>query len=499
MRLYARFTTASAALTFAGQLPGDQPITTLHCLRGGTGNAWWVRADLTLEAAREMVTVTGGQLHQRVDGHLLRDPGWGDRTGATTTARLPELRQVAVLDLVRAAGLHPYPERPAQDAALLLPGHLVAGTVRRALDLGLEVTYRPVALRPLFEPDGAGHAAYEVRLDATQRRPVPASLLAALDRNPFIMVCRRPDSSLLVRHGLASPLPDRALAALAADDTLVLADPGYGCARLHPLSDWQDGASLVRPSADHTLTDFPPDPGWAEPAAAPSTPNPPALTLARTRMRGVAVDAALLDDADLQCLPALLAGEPLAEIAVLLRGRNRHLLTAPGGLLENLPVGEALYCLGPGSLYLPHGWRTDPLLPARARRALFPTGTDTAIVLLPDSALRYNLTAEQPVWTLWAGELPPVDDQLPAPAVTELHALDRASTGGPAPASPRPRIAPVPADGRPARAGTAPPDWYDDAYTAERHGDYTTAAEIFLRHNDPLRAARLYERAAENS
>src|SRR5262249_6051386 len=171
--------------------------------------------------------------------------------GSGPTVRPAELRHVTVLDLVRAAGLHPCPVPALQDAVLLLPGYHVADIVRRGLDLGLEVTYRPVGLRPLFQADSAGRAAYEIRLHAGGQRTVPASLLAALDRDPFILVCRRPADGLLVRHGFASPLPDRALATLAGDEgatppapepdpthgTLVFADASHGCARLHPLRD----------------------------------------------------------------------------------------------------------------------------------------------------------------------------------------------------------------------------------------------------------------------
>ena len=255
-------------------------------------------------------------------------------------------------------------------------------------------------------------------------------------------------------------------------------------------------------------------------AAAPAGPE---VTLGRSGVRGVPVDAALLVDADLECLPDLLAGEPLAESAVLIRGRDRHLLTEPGGLLEELPVGEPLHCLGPGNLYLPLGYRLRPALPAPARARLFPTDSTTAIVLLPEAALRFDLSAanRQPVWTLWAGPPPAIDDQLPPEAVAELQALDAQPTGadpvggapsklgefrGPvgsdgsaqSPASGGRKAGPR-SDGAPAAAQSPARTWRDEAYQAELAGELVRAAELHMQHNDPLRAARLYERAAERA
>jgi hypothetical protein len=515
VRLYVRFTTAWAALVFAGQLPGGQPVSTLNCLRGGPGNAWWIRADLTLEAAQEMVSVGSGDIYRPDGERLARDRAWG--SGRPETIVLGMLQSVTVLDMIRAAGLHTGTPRPLSEAALLLPGELVATVVRRAMDLQLETSYRPVALSPLFEPDAAARTGYELCLRAGSEATLPAFFMAALDRDPFILVCRRVGDTVLMRHHLSSPLPDTCLASLSADETWVFADSAYGCARLEPLGEARDGISLVRRGAEHELVDVTPEPGWATPAKVPATPAAPKLELVRAAMTGMPVDAALLDDADLGCLPALLAGEPLAEAAVVVHGRDRHLLTAPGGLLELLPVGEPLYCMGPGSLYLPLGYRLKPALPSAAREELFPTDTSTAIVLLPDAALRYRLEDRAPVWRLWAGPMPRVDDQLSEAEVADLRSLDpelpsnkpdlaavKPGTLGPlVPAAPpgsdmpSPSQPAQPAVGTPAVASPAR-TWRDEAYEAELARDYVTAAEIHLQHDDPLRAARLYERAAES-
>jgi hypothetical protein len=507
--LYARFATAWSALAYAGLLPGGHPVGEENYLRGGPGAEWWIRCELPLETARELICVASGDIYLPSGEVMFRDRGWGSPTDQGEPVTLSDLRNVPLLELVRVAGLNPRPARPLREAVLLLPGHLVAGITRRALDLGLEISYRSVTLAPLFNPENPARACYELSLAAGADACLPAFLIAALDRDPAVLVCRHAADRLLVQHQMAAPLSDRALASLTGDATWVLADVAYGCAQLTPIGEAQDGAALVRRGADHELADAGPAENWTESGEAPSRPVPPVLTLVRARMTGVPVDAALLDDQDLGSLAFLLPGEPLADIAMLVRGRDRHLLTAPGGLLEQLPVGEPLYWLGPGSLYLPLGYRMQPTLPAGARRELFPADAATAIVVLRQAALRYDLTAREPVWTLWAGPLPPVELQVPDSAVEALGDLDQELT--PAESTARPHSLPRPASGQPAQrfvvrpieergpAATARPrTWRDEAYEAELAGKYAVAAELHLKHDDPLRAARLYERAAQS-
>ncbi|WP_440099038.1 hypothetical protein [Streptosporangium sp. H16] len=502
VRVLVRFETASAALVFAEQLSGGRPIGTVGCARGGPGDHWWVRSDLPLEVGREMAAVCSGRLHVLSGDRLVPDAPGREAVSGASPARaglttLGDLVSVSVTDLVRRAGLHPARRGPLREAVLLLPGHLVPGVVRRALDLRLRVEYRPVALTPLFEGGTAERISYEVRLRAARETAVPGALLAALGRDPSVLVCRSVEETLLVQHGTGTPLSDRSLATLVDDGVWVLAGPGYGCSRLRPLAEAAEGAALVRRGEDHTLPDIGPASGHAQPYDAHSEPAPRTLTLVRAPTRGVAVDAALLDDADLECLPRLLAGEQLSESAFLVRGRDRHLLTAPGGLLEHLPVGEPLHCVGPGGLYVPLGRRIDPLLPATARGALFPTDSSTALVLLASVVLAFDLETRLPVWRLWAGPVPPLDEQLPRSVAAELRDIDEQVT----PTRPQ-----SPAR-RPSgwdrvfnrRPRDTPPDWRDEAYAAERAGQYAVAAELYSRNNDPLRAARLYERAAEES
>ena len=100
--------------------------------------------------------------------------------------------------------------------------------------MGLSVCHRLVRLDQLF--DGGRNdrpSMFEVRLTSPSG-PLPVALLAALDRDACVLACRRPAERLLIQNGLASALPDRGLAELAArdsgNDTWLLADVGFGSA-----------------------------------------------------------------------------------------------------------------------------------------------------------------------------------------------------------------------------------------------------------------------------
>jgi FtsH ternary system-associated peptide len=384
-----------------------------------------------------------------------------------------------------------------------VPGGRIVSLVQRGLDLGLDVRYRIVRLHGLFEDGGPSWTVYEIGLQAPSSEVLPAAFIAGLDRDASVLVCRRVGPSLLIDHALSSALPDPHLAQVAEldDHTWVLASPDFGCHRLVAVGSggYQDAAALVRLSDTYELT------GPAD--RADNTDQPvvpvvlPVLRVVPATTRGVAIDALVLDDADLACLPTLLEGQPLAEVAFLARGRDRHLVLAPGGLLESLPLGEPLYRIGPGPLYLPLGHRLQPALPPAARRRFFPTDSDQAIALLrSDRAVAFDLVDCQPVWTLWTGPLPPIDLQIPADAIGGVVAVERALAASP-------ETADFPGMKRGSRSArrqkitdSRPTDesdgWRDEAWRAERSGDLVAAAEIHEAHNDFRRAAHLYELAA---
>ena len=514
----ARFTTAAGALAFAEQAMQSAQADDVPCYRDEAGLGWWIRTRGVLGPVREMAGLGAPDLYVQAGHGFVRDRGWGDILGPAT--ELPVLAPVSLLELVRVAGLHPAPARPVREACVLLPGYLVPGLLQRALDLRLSVTYQRVQLDPLFAADGTAAPArfsYAVRLTASPdqaRRParpgeaaraaelatLPQTLLAALRDDPFALVCREAGRSLLIGYGTASPLSDRALARMVAasgDSTWLLAGAPGGCARVTWIGEPLDAANFVRLGPAYALADVGETQAYAEATKAPGL-RPRVLRLvAATARTSVTVDAMLLDDADLECLPTLLAGEPLGDIAFLIRGRSRHLLSAPGGLLTELAVGEPLTCVGPGSIYLPTGYRLDPPVGPAARAALFQPDESLAQVVLRDTRLVYELAASEPAWRLWAGPVPAIDPQLPLSASADLD-LVAAEVGEP----PQPKAAqklsspkyPLPPPVAPSQDPSA---WLEQARQAELARDYATAAQLFARHNEPLRAARMWEREAE--
>ncbi len=499
-----QFDTAAAALHFAGQLGGE-----VHYGRS-TDGAWWVGTEAPLAVTREQIAAVRGTTFVDVDGALVRDRGWGDDPPdpAADGSAAAEIDNIGLVALVRVAGLTASQLPAPDEISVLVPRAQMQRIVARALDLQLAVRYRAVGLRPLFAGTGgttdAECVSFELRLRATTGQ-LPASLLAALDEDPELLACRPISPRLLIQHPLTSPLPDVRLAELAqadpTDGIWVLAGRGRPCARLRPHAEFCDAAELVR-LVDHHVVDL--EPG-APDADHDPVPPAPALRLVPTRTRGIDVAAVLLDDKDLALLPALLEGRPLAETALVVRGRDRHLLLpprhggdrhlllAPGGLLERLPVGELLDCIGPGLIYVPLGYRLQPRLPERARRALFRPDATCAVVLQPDGVtLRFSIAAPEPVWSLWAGPPPRVDHQLSLDAQGALTELEERLT----PATPAPATPPSPNDTVRPLPVTSKRTWLDDALELEAAGNLEDAALLHEQHQRFLQAAHLYERAA---
>jgi FtsH ternary system domain X7 len=517
VEVLARFVTAAYALRFAEQVMQATQQDNAECYQGDDGS-WWVAARLLLGAAREMAGLGEGRLYVRAADGFAADRGWGVEPARRPAASLPGLALVTLLDLVRVAGLHRVAARPLHEACLLVPGYLVSRVLERAQDLRLRVAYQQVQLDPLLTDASAGpQTCYAVWLTA-QPAPartgpartgqaaadtLPEALLAALAEDPFTLVCRPVERTLLIAYGTASPLSDRTLSRMVAargDTTWLLAPLPDGCARVTWAGEPLEAAGLVQLGPPHELIDIDGTQPYTEPAATADGPVPQALTLVPAVAHSAPVDAMLVDDADLGCLPLLLAGDPLADTAVFVRGNGRHLLTAPGGLLTELAVGEPLTCIGPGSVYVPLGYRLDPPVGPAARAALFQPDARIAQVVLRDTRLGYDLDTAEPLWRLWAGPVPELDLQLSRAALADLDQA-AAEIGDPprTPDRPRSRSRLSHLLSQPAPPQDDPTAWRAQARQAERERDFVTAAQLYTRHNEPLRAARMWERdAAEN-
>ncbi|MBY8847820.1 hypothetical protein K7G98_03595 [Saccharothrix sp. MB29] len=478
--LGARFGSAAAALGLVGRLVAAQRFDAVGCHRAG--DSWWVLGQVEPDLWRTAVDAAGGVAFVRAGRTLVRDTGIGPATAGRGREQVDPagLTPVTVLDLVRVAGLQPVPPTPLTEAFLLLPGFVARTVLRRALDLGLHVEHRLTRLFPLFSGGDEPTTMVEVALRGD--RNVSPALLAAVARSPLSAVCRR-TGSVLVQHGTTSPLDDAALAAVLAPDAAVLADAGFGCWRVEPVGEWVSGVAAVE--TDLPVVD-------QRPLGDHGELPPTTVRLVPALVSGQQVDAALLDEGDLATIALLLPGHPLAEIAIVVPGADRHLLTAPGGLLQNLGVGEPLACVGPGPLYVPLGRRLSPHLPSAARAELFRADEQTAVVVLDGRVLAFSLRLREPVWHQWVQGPPEIETQLPAEVAAALSALDDV----PPPMSQTwgSRVRNLFRD-EPVRPGS----WRDDALTAELAGDLVHAADLHRRNNDPLRAAHLYERAAREA
>ena len=508
----ARFGDAARAAAYLGQLIdiAEARPTAYH-----DGEHWWVDAEMPLNLGRELVELAGGRGFVRRESRLVPDPGWGPEPADDASAiPVPARREVPPLELIQAAGLRPRQGAPRDLVIVLVPAARAWSLMRRALDLRLDAAFRPVKVRPLLAAWAAGETTpariagtlIEVRLQVPDQvglgRPhIPMALLSALDANPQALVCREVSPQLYVQHDRRSPLTDRQLDALVEDETWVLADPPQGCWALRSLAELADAATLAVLGPAHQLT--PGDEHWPDPGENGEElawlPEPVPVKIVPAPRTTAALDAVLLDGDELAALKLLLEGHPLAESAVLVPGRDRHLLLATGGIIEQIPLGEYLSCVGPGPIYVAHGWRTEPLLPAAAWRQLTGLMPQTALVLQPDRTLAFDLTLRRPVWELWAGELPPLDQQLPPEAIRILTEMDvRPAIERPA----RTEKAQPPGfwDRRRRRGdrnrGSRPVSWQEQALEAELRHDLVQAARLHDQHGDPLRAARLYERAA---
>ncbi|GAA3250432.1 hypothetical protein ACFO1B_40140 [Dactylosporangium siamense] len=509
LRCAGRFPSAVTALRCVGELTstGAEHAAAVH----RDGDAWWVVAEGRLDLWRSIAGFTGGRGHVEVGGWLVPDRGFGAAPAAHTpgAVELATLRQVPLLDLVHAAGLVPARPAPQREAAVLTPPPVAPTLIRRALDLGVAVTHRNVRLTPLFEADlpGAavrpdadgGEVVVELRLRA-QSDTLPAALLIAASRQPLTLVCRSAGEGgrLLVQRGLATPVDDDRLAAALGDGDRVLADAAFGCRRLTPLTGFTDSTATVRLAKDFRLRAVPGH-SASEATSGTTVETVTKIGLAPVATHGRRVDAALLDDGDLPNIALLLQGHPLADVAFVVVGERggRHLLAAPGGLLQDLGIGEPLAAVGPGPLYLPLGRRLTPHVPASARHRLFGADAEHAVVFFGDGeALRFPLAARRPVWTLWLGDPPKVLPAVPAATGTALAAMQGEQEPA---AAPRPTRRPWPVQRQSAAASADPDQWRAEAHTAELAGDLVRAAELYQRHHEPLRAAHLFERAAREA
>src|SRR5262249_4016997 len=161
-------------------------------------------------------------------------------------------------------------------------------------------------------------------------------------------------------------------------------------------------------------------------AGLATLPSPTPLSLRPCPGAHERVDAVLLDDVELARVAPFLAGRPAGEVAFLLPGAGKHLLTAPGGLPGLVPIGVPLFRIGPGGLYIESGMGFFPPLPERARRKVFGLDERWTVALVDDGAYRFDVEQAAPAWALWVGAPPASQDGLSRHAELLLQVISKA-------------------------------------------------------------------------
>jgi FtsH ternary system domain X7 len=460
--------------------------------RCGPDDSWWAEVDVPWQDAADLVFAAGGRAYVGVkdrwaaitfsddmskpgeSGELLDVSGWGE---------------VELADLVVELPLRPRKSLPpVSELHVLVPGTLGRWVLHRALALDLSVAVTSCRRRPLRE-EGDESGVLMLRLRA-RRGMIPASLIHSISNLPFASVCQPTGlegERLLVDIRYQAPLPGTLLAGMIPDqETWALGPPDVGHWRVTRTGDEIDGESLV---------EFP----QVTPAPAPNLgpvklPEPIPVTFVNRPGGRQRIDAVLLDEAELKWARVFLVGRPAGELAFLFPGQGVCLLTAPGGLPEQVPFGTPLVRIGPGALYLELGLDFYPPLPEGARAEAFGLTEGTAVAVAGNgSAYRFDLEEMVPAWTLWVGEPPEVKSGLDrngqrilSRISDELRAAEaKAAKSGPKPPKTGSKL-----------VGVNRSQLRMEAQRAQDRGDLAKAAEFLEAAGDHAAAGRLYEDAA---
>jgi hypothetical protein len=288
-----------------------------------------------------------------------------------------------------------------------------------------------------------------------------------------------------VRHRL--PIPPHVLASTVPEGEIwVIGPDDVGRWRCR-LSGRQVDAAQLLDAPKPVVSECPLFPAAVPPAQVP-------VRLVRRRGCPSRVDAVLLDDTQLDWLRRYLATRPAGEIAFLLPGAGRHLLTAPGGLPAEVPFGTPLVHVGPGGLYIALGLDFYPPLPDGARQSLFELTSESVVAVTEDEAWRFRVSDLVPAWTLWVGEPMPIQTGLSAEGrnvLARVAAVYRKADLQEAQRQHDQSWSPARPSSREDRA-----QMLEAAQRYDLAGDLIRAAELLESAGYPGQAGRLYERAA---
>lgn len=428
---------------------------------------------------------------------------------------------------------------------VMAPGVLARFVLRRAMGLGFAVSVSAAECMPLVGRTGTmdskgmddSRASVSWLHITWPNKKTPETFLRSLLRLPFVLVTYplepthfdRAEVKLLADIRYAIPLADALVSSLISPliekgEHWLLGGPETGHWRVQVHGKPRDAAEFIRgPEAD-SITPRAITPATM-PDTVPFTGNQAAdmqLRLIHRASPAGHPDAVLVDDAELDWLRDYLMGKPAAETAYLAPGPGRHLLIAPGGLSTTLPFGIPLRRFGPNGFYLQEGRVLHPPLSEAACTRVFPCKVNemvaiTARAFSPSSrqemsepghrannkqleepaATRFDTDTFVPVWTLWIGEVPTVEEGASSEITRRIRKL-AADLQPPKESRWRKQMAKIiPALGSHPRSLTDRDQLLRESMQLERAGRLAEAARCLEQAGELVAAGRLYERAAE--
>ncbi|AFZ01322.1 hypothetical protein [Calothrix sp. PCC 6303] len=413
------FRSATSVLGFLGSVFGSRLSETAAVRRTPQGT-WWAEIAVTHERIAPLIWTVGGRPFTRQNQHWIPLSISGDLPPKGSNTEKLDVSNWAIVDLAEllaSASLPPSRYYGATVVDVITPGSLGRWILSRATALGLDVTLTPALQQPLHnkqqdkqqnkQQKGSGVLLIQIR--ATGNRTISPALVQRLTCLPYTTVAtsstdtERGKILVDVRQRL-SLAPSLIEPMIPENEIWVLGTADVGSWRIMTTGNQIDGSLLL------DAPQLPP--AQSPPFNNAQPPKPIPVQLVPRPGTGRQVDAVLLDDTELSWLRNLLMGRPIGEMAFILPGAGYHLLTAPGGLPAQIPLGIPLVCIGPGALYLELGKDFYPSLPDAARQQRFHLNSQTAVAVARNQTYRFNTAQMTPAWALWVGDAPKIQEGL---------------------------------------------------------------------------------------
>jgi hypothetical protein len=484
------FASANSALAFLGSVFGARLSDTAAVRRTSQGT-WWVEIALSYQRIAPLIWTAGGRPFAYHNQQWVALSQTGDLPGEHQAKETLEVNTgsiVELAELLAEASLPPSRYREATVLDIVTPGKLGRWILRRATALGLEVTITPALQQPLNQNNSETSGVLLMRLQSKKGRSIPGALVYRLSNLPYTTVAvpsaETERQSLLVdvRHRL--PLAASLIEPMIPEGEIwLLGTREVNNWRLRLTGNQVDGALLL---------DAPQLPKIEIPSlSSGQIPKPIAVQLVSRPQASQQADAVLLDDTELSWVRSLLMGRPIGEMTFLLLGTQYHLLTAPGGLPTQIPLGIPLVWVGPNALYLELGMDFYPPLPKSARQQRFNLNSQTAVVVARHHTYLFDTAHITPAWTLWVGEVPPVEKGLSGQGKQLLNQISQQLRQ--VESKPGLRILRQPKQVKESEEVGL----LEQAQKAELTGDLVKAAALLEKGGYSAQAGRLYERIAK--